>query len=820
MSYTSRVIRMHQVLERAIQKKLRSVDQEDEVVQWESGLRKAALAALEQHARSRPAIDALLKSVDRLEKDPAAPNLTDLLAQLLAALEEAAPVQAKWPHALLCLVMARPRMTGKALVYAQKIDPLCLDGNERYLFMLMRWELLVHSGKLQQAHEELEGLNTDGIRSRIMAAVFEERRARILWSRNSQEALQAVDRGISALKLDRARSNKQEIRRFRASAQLHRTRAQMLLSLDRLREAQAAADLSIEFARAWTQRVPEDVTAQIVLARNLRLNGEILADASRVMASFRSYRESRKIIEELLQRMPAEPALQAELPARHDVMGDLYFAKLQLAQAFEEYQASIAHSAHLAMRDPDNVRWAVEQVTTTLKMARVLKHQCDYRSALDLLEIAWQEVQKLLRTDSQSLGFQALAIEVCEFAGSMEYSRHQHHTAKRWFEQAQQRLAQSVAADDDSARWQLMQLSVDVQSASNDLYLGEVVSAAEQLMRAKALILKMLGEGRVSARLLSYLATFYMLMSVQMLHHGQIQRAVRLMLSAHQTALQCVRQFAGAKPWQILLASAEMQLAQGLQLCGKTHQSVRLLDKAAQSLQTLSQTHLQDFELHSQWLQAWLQSLDMSQHDPAGNEAQLLALLHQIRSHLDSMPSHEGLGSGLLIMAMGKLVELYLSVRDLHKAKEMARQRLQLAIEMVKACPSVHFLEMQHVSVLAQTAQLSLGQGDPAQAVLHASEGLRLIEKYSQGEYRIAADAVPVGQLMLTLASAYERMGQAANLARIAPQAMRLTRWLYSTGTQHPVHRALMLALAKVGQSGVAASTRNSAAAKVLSPSR
>lgn len=790
-------IELHQILERAIHKKLGTVDHEDDVVIWESGVRASALQVLRRLADEQSEVADLLHTITTLEQNPDSANLTDLLAQLLSALEGAQQLSTDAPHALLCWSLARPRMTARALVFADQVDVQALGGDERVLFQLARLELWVNSGSLQRALEALGDMDVAGIDDPLVASLFQERASRIYWARNSAKALALLNDGIERLEAH-LQFKPAGPREWRMKVQMYRARALMLMHLDRNRSAQESVDASVSCARTWLEVSSDDVKAQIALARSLRLSGDLLKQASRIVSSFRAYRESRQIIEALIKRLPNDPDLQAELPARHEVVGDLYFEKLELTQAWSAYQDCLAQTVNLAERDPDNVRWRREKVLTTLKMAGVLKHQYEHVKALTWLENAWREVEALLNRDPHSLGFQTLAIEVCEFAGRLEYDRHFHASARAWFERAWNMLQTCLQADTVASRWQAMQLALTLRASINDAALGEKSEASRELMRSRDLILQMLAEGRVNARLLSYLATFYKMMSVEMQHRGRMKDALSLMESSYQTVLHCVAQFSDSVAWQVMTASIELQLVQALRLNGKKQEATAMQDKAAKSFQKLSRAHLQDAEIYGQWLLASLQSLDMEEDASPLHEQHLLRLLKQIRRHSEKFPGHLMLTSDLQMATLGSLVDLYLSRQDMGMARHWLSERMALAARMEESCPASIVIEMQQVSVLTQTARLALQDGRAKDAVISASEGLERIEKYRRGEYHIAADAVPTGQLLLLLVTAFEAMGQDSKAARVIVQARRLAQWLRSTGTEHPAHLSLAFAIERL----------------------
>lgn len=788
---------LFKLLQSAITRKLRSLTQTDEIRLWEQGLRRYGLEVLVQQSDSNNALRTCLESIHMLEKADGI-KLAVLLEQLSEHVSKLKDAALTYPLALLQAIMLKPMNVQAAWTLLSTSSLTCQSEEQSYCIEIIKAELLSALGRQPEAYQLLKPLLQKQHLPIALRLSGSLRYARLAKSRDTLEAEKALLDALALIENESPQSARWRTEFAECAQEL----ASLHVVCGKHHSAMKWGQKSLDVLDHLQREHPERIDLQLLRATCLRTLAIAERELEHAEISQKLFSQAIAIIESLVTNDPQDSQAESELPRNHDVLGDIHLAKLDLERALHEYSASAAISAHLAFRDPMNVRWRQEEINSGLRIATVLKKTGHTLDSLNLLHAYQSKLQSLMAQDPGNVEYHAAHVQMNIQIGDLHWTQQLHDQAAEDFREAFGHVNQALSKDPYYPRWMLLHLLTLQRLAEVEFSRGDLEAAARTLHQAHNTIAQALKNGVHKKKLRQFFVAVTTRLSDCSFAIGKTSAAMAVQNEALQLAAHFQRESPDSLAWVLLSSSIQTQTAKQKLRLGLLRESQSLWEAAITILSKLREAHPDNIELTAHLVRALLVKVEWlcqsEQWAPA------LALSTELRDQLlgaRAWPTGDEGHQALLCDCLQHLAycchRLNLQEQEFQTLQSLEKMRK----ESLQTNPQSAVLQNQCHAVQLAIGKAMLKAGHIKSAVAYLNEALKGFNALHERQKKHPEYLLAIGEILINMGQAYALLENPEATQLVLSKALLVAGWLGQAGQENYAMRLaaaqLLLAVAQ-----------------------
>lgn len=771
---------LFRLLQSAITRKLRSLIQTDAVRLWEQSVRQYSLRCLVEAAASDTEMALTLQAIPTVEK-PLGIKLVDLLERLSVQLGRLDPERCSYPLSLMRAIMVKPMNVQAALAFMAACEHETLSETHAYCALVIRAELLSDSGEIRQAYAALKPLLQATTQPLLLRVACSQRFFRLARTRDTTEAMNTLVMIRHLLKT----SDEEGMDFHQAVSECTRELASLHVMRGESEKARAYCQESLKSLAYLITGQPDREEFQLLQALTLRTQGVIEHESGQMQVSQAVFRQAADIVEKLVSRDPQESSHATELPRSHDVLGDIHVANLELERALAEYSASAAVGAHLSFRDPLNIRWKVEEITSAIRIALVLKKMGRLQEGVDMLQVILRKANDLIRQDDGNMEHHATLAQLKMELGDLYWLQQLHTQAGAHYQQALQSTEHVLQLDHGDTRWLTHYLLALQRLAEVEYNRGMLDTALNLLISARDGVLKGLRQGVHKKKLRQLFVVINTRLADYAFESGRTQVGLDVQNMALEMAGQFQQENSDWMGWKLILACIQIHAARQNLTLGLMAESQVQWQRAIASLELLAVAHPEDHELEVNLIQARLVQVDwLSQNAEHSQALEVCSnLMAQIKTHrtdaTDSEQSRD-LWCGVLERFANCCQNLQ------NDEEEKARNELlQIRKQALEAQPESVMSQCKYYTALIGRGRYGLRVKQAQQAINDLNEALKGYGQLHQAQVNHGPYLLSIGEILLLLGSARFALDDGYGAQLTLNKALVIAGWLGRLGQEN-----------------------------------
>jgi tetratricopeptide (TPR) repeat protein len=769
---------LFKLLQNAITSKLRSVTHTDAVRLWEQDIRRYVLECLIQKAKFDAHVANTLTAIPQLDQVGGVKLATflDQMAEFTGQLQKS---KCTYPLRLMQAVVIKPMNVQAALDHLDHCESVKLTGKQLYCVNILKAELLSATGKIQEAYELLKPLLSQKGQTMSLRLSYSMRFARLAKTRNTAEAQNVLIDIVEQIDGSKASAYMWK----REFAESTHDLATLLMQCGHHQEALQWVQRSLQAWHTLCQDHPHRMDAQLLQAAALRTLSFVQDELGQSALSQSALTQATHIVEKLLAQYPGDDILKSELPKNHDVIGDIHMGNLDLDKALKEYSASAAIGAHLHSRDPQNIRWRIEEISSAMRIAHVLKKMGRHQEALSMLTTYRLKLDALLAQDPENLEHRATMAQMSLQVGDLYWLKQDHLQAAIEFREALTQLKYALDRDAQSTRWLLMHLMVKQRLAELEISTGELDKAFEILSIARDVISNALSQDIHTKKLHQFFVAINTRLSDCAFNSGKTSVGMEVQKQTLQQATHYQKERPDSMSWLTLLCRVQTHASRDYLKLGLMQESRALWEKAILGLQRQSEQHPGNIEIADYLVQARLLEVEWLCQQGELEEAHRIALilLTQIRvsnKDFSDTSTRQSLWCECLEHFAFCCHHLEKNDQEMAALKELERIRKDLLMAHPESVP----LQTQYYELLMAMGKSALKTGLAQQGEALLQEALKgfndLHEKHSNNPNYLLS----IGDILVCLGQTYQQLNNAAASQLTLNKALQVADWLGKVG--------------------------------------
>lgn len=791
MSIIASSDRLFKTLQSAITSKLRSVTQTDAIRQWEQDVRRYTLERLTQKAKTQGALADALKSIMGVDREGGV-KLAILLEELAHFTGQLRPSGCKYPLRLMQAIMVKPMNVQAALDHVEACNLDKLSALQLYCVHALKAELLSATGKIQDAYALLKPLVIQKSQTMALRLSCNMRFAKLARTRNTLEAqstLLATLEEIEASKPDATKWN-------REFAECAHELATLLLLCGQHQQALHWVQRALNVWQQLRQEHPQRIDIQLIQAGSLRTQALTLDEMGKTEDSQAALIQATKIVQQLVAKDPANDTLESELPKSHDVMGDIHMGNLDLDKALQEYSASAAIGAHLHFRDPWNIRWKLEEISSAMRIAQVLKKMARIDDALSMLATYRTGLETLIAQDPDNLEHRATIAQMLLQTGDLHWLQQDHTRADTEFREALAQLNVAIERDTHYPRWLLMHLMVMQRLAELAISKGLLDVAFNVLDKARHIVANAMSQDIHAKKLRQFFVAINTRLSDCAFDNGNTSIGMQVQEVTLQQATRYQQEHPESMPWLTLLCKIQTHAASHNLKLGLMQESRELWEKVIPCLTEKCEQHPENLEIADDLVRAQLVKVEWLCQQGLLLEAHRvsLVLLTQIRvsqQNLSDAKTRQSLLCECLEHFAFCCHHLNKCDQELAALKELERMRK----DALQARPDSVVLQTQYYDLLLAMGRSALITDQFQQSTTYLNAALRGYNDLHEKQPHHPNYLLAIGDILVCLGKAYQNLNNAGASQLTLDKALQVAQWLSQLGSDSYV---IQLAVAKI----------------------
>ncbi len=798
MGISTETNRLFKILQTAITSKLRSVTHTDAIRQWEQELRLYALQQLGQRAEADDAVAQALNAIERVDQKDGVKLvvLLDRFSVLIGSLQQESCL---YPLRLMQAIMVKPVNVRTALEHIQSCDLQDFDNRQRCCVIAVEAELLSALGETQEAYallKKLKGLNIETPDLRFSCNL---RLARLARTRNTKESHAILLETMIGLEKTEPRSSTW----VREYAECTHELGFLLFLCGQHTQAIHWERKSLACWQQLTELEPDRIDVQLLKATSLRTLAQIHEDIGEIELNHEYLKQSTEILVGLRSRYPGNDVLESELPKNHDAIGDMYLSSLEVEKALHEYTASAAIAAHLQFRDPLNIRWKVEEIKSSMRIAQVMKKMGKTHDALELLAAYRPKLEALTRQDPDNLEHRALLLQFHLQAGDLHWLRQDYSQAGENFSEALAQINYAIQNDTHYPRWLLLHLMALQRLADLQLTLGQLDQAFTILEKARSIVSTAESHGIHSMKIQQFAIAINTQLSNLAFTNGKNAAGKDILMATLEQVATFQQKNTDSIAWATLLYKVQMQAARQLLKTGSSSEIAKLLESAINGLLEKRALHPGNIDIADDLVRAQLIKVEWLCQQGNLTDAYDLSLqtLTTIRTP-QRMFDTEQARIALLCECLEHFAFCchHLSRND--QEFNVLKMLRQFRGELLKAHPESVALKVQYFNILTALGKNATKTDLHIQALSYFNEALKgynelYLQKPNHPNYLMV-----IGELLVNIGYAYQHLNRPEASSLTLSKALEVVEQLETIGSDsYAIELAATEMIVRISQS-------------------
>jgi hypothetical protein len=484
-----------------------------------------------------------------------------------------------------------------------------------------------------------------------------------------------------------------------------------------------------------------------------------------------------------LAENPANDALESELPKSHDVMGDIHMDNLDLDKALSEYSASAAMGAHLSFRDPLNIRWKLEEISSAMRIAQVLKKMARIDDALTMLATYRCNLEDLIAQDTENLEHRATMAHMLLQIGDLHWLQQDHSQADKEFAAALVHVNFAIGRDTHYPRWLLMHLMVMQRLAELDISKGQLDSSFDILDKARHIVAHALNQDIHTKKLRQFFVAINTRLSDCAFDNGKTSIGMKVQEMTLQQATDYQQEHPESMPWLTLLCKIQTHAASHYLKLGMMQESRALWEKVITCLTEKCEQHPENIEIADNLVRAQLVKVEWLCQQGLLQDAHRvsLVLLTQIRISQQNL-SDAKIRQSLLCECLEHFAfcchHLNKNEQELAALKELERMRKDL----LQVRPDSVVLQTQYYDLLLAMGRCALKTGNLHQSTTYLNASLRGYNELHEKQAKHPNYLLAIGDILVCLGQAYQYLNNPGASQMTLEKALQVAHWLTEIG--------------------------------------
>jgi tetratricopeptide (TPR) repeat protein len=768
-------------LQSAITRKLRSLTQTDAVRLWEQSVRQYSLQCLIEAAAADTEMALTLQAIPTVEK-PLGVKLVDLLDRLSVQLGRLDPVRCRYPLWLMRAIMVKPMNVQAALAFMSVCEDETLSETHAYCAVVIRAELLSDSGEMHQAYAALKPLLQSATQPLLLRVACCQRFFRLARTRDTAEAMSTLLMIRHLLKT----SDEEGMDFHQAVSECTRELASLHVMRGESDKARAYCQESLKSLQHLITDQPDREEFQLLQALTLRTQGVIEHESGQMQVSQAVFRQAADRVEKLVSRDPQESLHTSELPRSHDVLGDIHVANLELDRALAEYSASAAVGAHLSFRDPLNMRWKVEEITSAIRIALVLKKMGRLQEGVDMLQAILRKANDLILQDEGNMEHHATLAQLKMELGDLYWLQQRHAQAGEHYQQALQSTEHVLQLDHGDTRWLTHHLLTLQRLAEVEYNRGQLDSALNLLIKARDGVLQGLRQGVHKKKLRQLFVVINTRLADYAFESGRTQVGMDVQNMALEMAGQFQQDHADWMAWKPILACIQIHVARQNLKLGLMTESQAQWQTAIASLQRLAVEHPEDHELEVNAVQARLVQVDWLSQNAEHPQAfevcsDLMAQVRVRRTTENESEQSQDLWCGVL----ERFADCCQNLQKDAEEKQARSELVQMRKQFLQTQPESVVYQCKYFTSLVGMGRYCLRVKQPEQAIVYLNDALKGYDELHQAQVQHGAYLLSIGDILLYLGHARFALKDSYGAQITLNKALVIAGWLGRLGQEN-----------------------------------
>lgn len=797
MEQTTSPAHLFKLLQTAITRKTRSLIQTDAVQLWEQDVRRSCIDLLVQQSANSPSISASLNAIFHLET-PEGIKLAVLLEELSGHASRLKTAPSTYPALLMQAIMVKPMNVEAAWTLLNELEPALCTTEQVFCIEIIKAELLDAMGRHQEGYERLKPWLQQVNPSLSLRLSCHLRYARMAKSRNTLQAEQVMMNAVQLI---------ESVSKDRSSwstefAECARELALLYLACGKHRSALRWGQRALTIFDQLLLDQPDRLDLQLLRATCLRTMAIAERELNNDVVSQKLFSEAIEIIEKLVSNDPQNGHAESELPRNHDVLGDIHLAKLDLDQALHEYSASAAISAHLAFRDPMNMRWRLEEISSAMRIASVLKKTGRTLDSLSMIHAYQDKLKALIEQDPDHLDYRAAFAQMKIQIGDLHWTQQLHDQAADEFREAFEQVTVAMGKDPHYPRWMLLHLLTLHRLAEVEFSRGNLEAAAKTLQQAQSAIVEALKENAHTRKLRQFFVAITTRLSDCIFAIGKTSSAIAVQDKALQLATRYQQEQPDSLPWLLLLSGIQTQTAQQKLRLGLLQESQSLWETAIDSLSQLKASHTENSELTTHLFRALLVKVEWLYQSEQWTQALTLSMeirdqLHDSQVALSSQEHHQDLLCNCLHHMAYCCHHLGLKEQEFEALQSLEKWRKAA----LHSDPQSMVLQAQYHAMQIAIGKAMLKAGLVKPAIAYFNEALKGYNALHEKQKKHPDYLLAIGEILINLGQAHHSLANIEATRLVLSKTLLIAGWLGKAGEQNYAMRLgaaqLLLAVAQ-----------------------